>query len=74
LIIGGYYYTSSVELYNWKTGKQCKLPDFPIPVCCGAAAVMGGTPAYCGGESTGWITQGGCYKFEKTNMTWKPVF
>jgi hypothetical protein len=55
LIIGGiangsdYPFIQSVELYNWRTKKQCQLPDFPIPICCGTAVVVGETPAYCGG-------------------------
>jgi hypothetical protein len=79
LIIGGFYwqgsgdpFISSVELYNWRSGKQCKLPDFPIPVCCGAAAVLDGTPAYCGGYSES-VSQRGCYRFEKNDSTWTPV-
>jgi hypothetical protein len=85
LIIGGVTYSNefpfiqSVELYNWRTGKQCQLPDFPMMICCGTAAVMGGTPAYCGGGGGGIYgglearTQFGCYKFEKNSNTWTMV-
>ena len=42
----------SVELYNWKTGKQCYYGEIPFEVATFAATVLDGVPVYCGGGDT----------------------
>ena len=39
----------SVELYNWKTEKQCYYGEIPFEVATFAATVLDGVPIYCGG-------------------------
>ena len=55
-------------------GKQCQVMDLPLPLCCAAAEVLEGTPAFCGGLSSRGGSQQDCYKFDKTNITWPKVF
>ncbi len=77
LIFGGFSYdldltadipVDSVELYNWKNGQQCQLPNLNYPVYAQPSVVMNGTPAYCGGLSNQELVQ--CWIFDKVTKTW----
>ena len=74
LIIGGWRSESgsisSVELYNWKTGEQCRLKDLPEPVSCQSGTVMEGTPIICGNFEG---SQDKCYSLNNTSNTWIKV-
>ncbi len=59
---------NSVELYNWRTGQQCQLPNLTYPIDGQVAVVMNGTPAYCGGYNS---LQ--CFKLDKVTRTWIKV-
>ncbi len=76
LIFGGYFsdysYLDAAELYDWKTGQQCKLPPLPLGVASSSAIAMDGTLAYCGGDSDYWEVLH-CYKLEKNTRTWVQV-
>jgi hypothetical protein len=80
MIVGGYKKfpdketLTSVELFNWKTGEQCYLDEFPHPVRGHSGAVINGDPHICGGtfnETTQPIKL--CYKHNKESLEWEPV-
>ena len=83
MIIGGYKEIpvptqetlKSVELYNWKTGEQCRLGDFPKPIRGHSGTVWNGEPHICSGTSTldSGLTQKGCYRLDKNDLQWKSV-
>ena len=77
LIVGGYSYLTtslkSVELYNWKTGEQCELPDLPYEISYHTGVTFEGTPAFCGGGYSQTADERRCYKFEKSSLTWTQV-
>ena len=63
---------NSVELYNWRTGQQCQLPNLTNPVASQVSVVMNGTAAYCGGSNAaGRSLQ--CFKLDKATKTWMQV-
>jgi hypothetical protein len=77
LIFGGYTPSTgvldSVELYNWKTSKQCNLLSLPSKVYGQSAVVMDGTPVFCGGQNDIFEAALQCYKLEKNTKNWTPV-
>ena len=79
MIIGGngvgHTYLKSVELYNWKTGKQCPLKDLPYQLSAHTSTVMDGVPVFCGGEGgeVGLAPQSRCFKLNQTDKSWTQV-
>ena len=60
---------SSCELFNWKTGEQCQLPDFPQPSHAATGIIFDGIPCICGGfNGVGFSKL--CFKFDKLTRTW----
>jgi hypothetical protein len=66
-------YLQSVELYNWRTGQQCQLPNLPSPVYASVAVSMNGTLAYCGGDKGSGNLVQQCFRLDKTTNTWVQV-
>ncbi len=62
---------NSVELYNWRTGQQCQLPNLTNPIAGQVSIVMNGTPAYCGGGTDTGSLQ--CFNLDKVTRTWVQV-
>ncbi len=62
---------NSVELYNWRTGQQCQLPNLTYPIAGQVSIVMNGTPAYCGGTTDANSLQ--CFNLDKVTRTWIKV-
>ena len=59
----------TVELYNWQTGKQCKISDIPTDVLWKInGVVLEGYPAYCG-----TVDDKRCFKYDKTEKKWMEV-
>ena len=63
---------SLVELFNWRTGKQCPLKDIPKRVRIHAGTVFQGIPIICGGLS-GEKAVANCYKYSIEEKDWLPV-
>ena len=78
LIIGGYrneQYLAEVELFNWKTKKQCRLQDLPNAVGGHSGVVLDGIPIYCGGQKNDTIEYSrNCYKYNRESKIWTEVF
>jgi hypothetical protein len=56
-----------VELFNWKTGEQCKYPELDDEITDISGTVFGDVPVYCGGDAIN------CFKFVKETKTWEKV-
>ena len=60
---------SSCELFNWETGEQCLLPDYPQPAHAATGIIFDGIPCICGGfNGVGASKQ--CFKLDKRTRTW----
>jgi hypothetical protein len=71
MIIGGDGLITSIELFNWQSGKQCKLGDLPYGVGGHSGIIMNGTVAFCGGNSEDHTdAESRCYKFNKATTSW----
>lgn len=55
---------SSVELFNWVNGTQCRLADLPETMVKPVGAVLDGVPFVCGTN---------CYQYSKTKKNWLKV-
>ncbi len=77
LIIGGHRnkdFLSEVELFNWKTQKQCFLKDLPFAVGGHSGAVLNEIPIFCGGQKRNNILfSKDCYKYNKESKNWTQV-
>ena len=65
------YPTDSVELYNWKNGEQCQLPNLNYLIHSQVSVVLNGTPAFCGGQSNQEMIQ--CWMLDKVTKAWMQV-
>jgi hypothetical protein len=61
----------SVELYNWRNGQQCQLPNLKDSIYGPISVVFDGTPAYCGGHSNQELFK--CWMLDKVTKTWVQV-
>ena len=57
----------TVELFNWKTGEQCKYPELDDEITDISGTVFGDVPVYCGGDTIN------CFKFVKETKTLEKV-
>ena len=78
LIFGGVSHgigiLTSVELYNWKTGEQCRMADLPVPITGPSATVLNGNPVFCGGITTGaYNGTTHCFSLNKELAVWESV-
>ncbi len=75
--MGGYRnaeYLAEVELFNWKTQKQCRLENLPYPVGGHTGVVLNGIPIYCGGQKNNQtLYSKNCYKFNMEDKDWTEV-
>ena len=64
-ITSGEYFILDLDLMS---GESCAdLADFPLENFAGVGANLNGTPAVCGGSSSGYLQT--CYKF--TDTVWQ---
>ena len=73
MIIGGddqHILLSSVELFNWRTGQQCRLSSLPQARAASCGAVWNGIPFICGGDS---YYQQPFYCLMFKNNTWQQM-
>jgi len=63
---------SQCELFNWQTGKQCQLPDFPYPAVAASGIVFEGDPCICGGF-TGMTLEKQCHRLDRDTRKWISV-
>jgi hypothetical protein len=66
MLIGGKENSASVELYNWETSVQCRLPDLPQGFAKLAGAVLDGVPIVCGSNKN-------CFEFSSKVKNWLRV-
>ena len=55
---------ATAELFNWVTGKQCRLPDLPEVMVKPIGGILDGVPIVCGTR---------CYKFSVAKNNWQWV-
>lgn len=67
--MGGAGSPNTAELYNWRTCKQCQLPDLPVGVYGHVAASLDGVPVFCEAGAN----RRSCYKMDKSTKKWLPV-
>lgn len=69
LILGGEGSLDTVELFNWRTFKQCQLPNLPVGVYGHVATSLKDVPVFCEGGKN----RRSCFKMDKKTKKWVSV-